>query len=176
MTLAGANSLHKRLDPLPTQALVAVADCSPVQHIAERSRIKQGVIRMEVMLHLSPKIPGSRAGEVFEQYHQFFVSVGIIDAERNVLWKIGSLIKAGKKERKRKPYKKGRVVGVVAVVVILATIVPAVPVAATVPSIGVVPLTPVSVVPITPVIVAVVIPATAVVNGGMTRMAVTSLR
>jgi hypothetical protein len=155
-----------------------------VQHIAERSRIKQGVIRMEVMLHLSPKIPGSRAGEVFEQYHQFFVSVGIIDAERNVLWKIGSLIKAGKKERKRKPYKKGRVVGVVAVVVILATIVPAVPVAATVPSIGVVPLTPVSVVPvtsvsvvpITPVIVAVVIAATAVVNGGMTRMAVTSLR
>ena len=155
-----------------------------MQHIAERSRIKQGVIRMEVMLHLSPKIPGSRAGEVFEQYHQFFVSVGIIDAERNVLWKIGSLIKAGKKERKRKPYKKGRVVGVVAVVVILATIVPAVSVAATVPSIGVVPLTPVivvpvtsaSVVPITLVIVAVVIPATAVVNGGMTRMAVTSLR
>jgi hypothetical protein len=44
MTLAGANSLHQRLDPLPTQALVAVADCSPVQHKAERSRIKQGVI------------------------------------------------------------------------------------------------------------------------------------
>jgi len=40
-----------------------------------------------------------------------------------------NLIKAGKKERNRKPYKEGRVVGVVSAVVILATLVPALPVA-----------------------------------------------
>ena len=68
-----------------------------------------------------------------------------------------NLIEAGKKERNRKPYKEGRVVGVVAAVVILAAIIPTVPVAGAVPSVGVVPLTPARVVPMTPVIVAVVI-------------------
>jgi len=68
-----------------------------------------------------------------------------------------NLIEAGKKERNRKPYKEGRVVGVVAAVVILAAIVPAVPIAGAVPSVGVVPLPPASVVAMTPVIVAVVI-------------------
>ena len=60
-----------------------------------------------------------------------------------------NLIKAGKKERNRnrKPYKEGRVVGVVSAVVILATIIPALPVAGAV--------TPASVVPITPVVISV---------------------
>jgi hypothetical protein len=53
------------------------------------------------------------------------------------------LIKARKKERKRKPYKERRVIGVVAAVVILATIIPALPIAATVPPVGALPLTPV---------------------------------
>jgi hypothetical protein len=85
-----------------------------------------------------------------------------------------NLIKAGKKERNRnrKPYKEGRVVGVVSAVVILATIIPALPVAGAVTPVGVVALTPASVVPITPVIVAVVISVTA----GMTGMDGTSLR
>jgi hypothetical protein len=87
---------------------------------------------------------------------------------------------AGKKERdrnrNRKSYEEGRVVGVVSAVVILATIIPAVPVTGTVPPVIVVPLTPVSVVPITPAIVAVVISVTAGMNGGMTGMDGTSLR
>ena len=138
---------------------------------------------MEVMLHLSPKIPDSRAAEVsYSTIDLCFRWYNRRGEERSLEnW---MLIKAGKKERKRKPDKKGRVIGVVAAVVILATIIPAMPVAATVPSIGVVPLTPMIVVPVTsasvvsiaPVIIAVVIPATAVVNGGMTRMAVPSLR
>ena len=96
------------------------------------------------------------------------------------------LVEAGKKERNRdrKPYKEGRVVGVVAAVVILAAIVPTAPVAAAVPSvgiiplppIGVVPIPPVSVVPIPPVIVAVVISVAARMNGGTTGMDGTSLR
>ena len=88
-----------------------------------------------------------------------------------------NLIEAGKKERNRdrKPYKEGRVVGVVAAVVILAAIVPAVPIAGAVPSVGVVPLTPARVVPMTPVIVAVVISVAAGMNGGMTGMDGTSL-
>src|SRR5271165_4956737 len=69
-----------------------------------------------------------------------------------------NLIKPGKKERNRKPYKEGRVVGVVSAVVILATIIPALPVAGavtpvvvvTLTAVVVVTLTPVSVVPITP--------------------------
>src|SRR5271165_1075861 len=71
-----------------------------------------------------------------------------------------NLIEAGKKERNRnrKPYKEGRVVGVVSAVVILATIIPALPVAGavtpvvvvTLTAVVVVTLTPVSVVPITP--------------------------
>ena len=87
-----------------------------------------------------------------------------------------NLIKAGKKEGNRKPYKEGRVVGVVSAVVILATIIPALPVAGAVTPVVVVTLTPVSVVPITPVIVAVVISVTAGMNGGMTGMDGTSLR
>ena len=85
---------------------------------------------------------------------------------------------AGKKERNRnrEPYKEGRVVGVVSAVVILATIIPALPVAGAVTPVGVVPLTPASVVPITPVIIAVVISATAGMNGGMTGMGGTSSR
>ena len=103
---------------------------------------------------------------------------------------------AGKKERdrnrNRKPYKEGRIVGVVSAVVILATIISAVPVTGAVPSVGVVPLTsvgvvpltpigvvpiaPISVVPIAPAIVAVVISVTAGMNGGMTYMDGTSLR
>jgi hypothetical protein len=96
-----------------------------------------------------------------------------------------SLIEAGKKERNRnrKPYKKGRVEGVVATVVILAAIVPTAPVAGAVPSVGVVPLTavgvvsltPMSVVPVTPVIVAVVISLAAGMNGGMTSVDRTGL-
>ena len=94
-----------------------------------------------------------------------------------------NLIEAGKKERNRKPYKEGRVVGVVAAVVILAAIVPAVPIAGAVPSVGVVPLTPVSVVPLTPasvvamtpVIVGVIISVAARMNGGMTGMDGTGL-
>ena len=31
-----------------------------MQHIAERDRIKQRIIRVEVTLHLLPKIPGSQ--------------------------------------------------------------------------------------------------------------------
>ena len=102
------------------------------------------------------------------------------------LWQLGALIEAGKKERNRdrKPYKEGRVVGVVAAVVILAAIVPTAPIAGAVPSIGVVPLpsvgvvplTPASVVPITPVIVAVVISVAAGMNGGMTGMDGAGLR
>src|SRR5271157_5402119 len=82
-----------------------------------------------------------------------------------------NLIKAGKKERNRnrKPYKEGRVVGVVSAVVILATIIPALPVAGAVTPVGVVALTPASVVPITPVIVAVVISVTAGMNGTSLR-------
>jgi hypothetical protein len=38
-----------------------------VQHIAERNRIKQRIIRLEVTLHLLPKIPGSR--ETGESFH-----------------------------------------------------------------------------------------------------------
>jgi hypothetical protein len=101
-------------------------------------------------------------------------------------WELGALIEAGKKERNRdrKPYKEGRVVGVVAAAVILAAIVPTAPVAGAVPSVGVVPsppvavvpLTPVSVVPIAPVIVAVVVSVAAGMNGGMTGMDGTSLR
>ena len=86
-----------------------------------------------------------------------------------------NLIEAGKKERNRKPYKEGRVVGVVAAVVILAAIVPAVPIAGAVPSVGVVPLTPVSVVAMTPVIVGVIISVAARMNGGMTGMDGTGL-
>ena len=93
-----------------------------------------------------------------------------------------NLIEAGKKERNRKPYKKGRVVGVVAAVVILAAIVPAVPIAGAVPSVGVVPspvsvvpLTPASVVAMTPVIVGVIISVAARMNGGMTGMDGTGL-
>jgi|ERR1700720_2429644 hypothetical protein len=102
------------------------------------------------------------------------------------LWQLGALIEAGKKERNRdrKPYKEGRVVGVVTAVVILAAIVPTAPIAGAVPSIGVVPLpsvgvvplTPASVVPITPVIVAVVISVAAGMNGGMTGMDGAGLR
>ena len=89
-----------------------------------------------------------------------------------------NLIKVGKKERNRnrRPYKEGRVVGVVSAVVISATIIPAVPVAGAVTPVGVVTLTPASVVPITPVIVAMVISVTAGLNGGMTAMDGTSLR
>src|ERR1700730_17605626 len=87
-----------------------------------------------------------------------------------------NLIEAGKKERNRKPYKEGRVVGVVAAVVILAAIVPTTPVAGAVPSVGVVPLPPVGVVPITPVIVAAVISVAAGMNGVMIGMHGASLR
>ena len=98
---------------------------------------------------------------------------------------VWNLIEAGKKERNRnrKPYKEGRVVGVVAAVVILAAIVPAMPIAGAVPSVGVVPLPPVSVVPLTPasvvamapVIVGVIISVAARMNGGMTGMDGTGL-
>jgi hypothetical protein len=102
------------------------------------------------------------------------------------LTELKALIEAGKKERNRnrKPYKEGRVVGVVAAVVILAAIVPTTPVAGAVPSVGVVPLppvgvvplTPASVVPITPVIVAAVISVAAGMNGVMIGMHGASLR
>jgi hypothetical protein len=95
-----------------------------------------------------------------------------------ISWELGALIEAGKKERNRdrKPYKEGRVVGVVAAVVILAAIVPTAPVAGAVPSVGVVPLTPASVVPIASVIVPVIISVAAGMNGGMTSVDGTSLR
>jgi hypothetical protein len=91
--------------------------------------------------------------------------------------RIWNLIEAGKKERNRnrKPYKEGRVVGVVAAVVILAAIVPAVPIAGAAPSVGVVPLTPASVVAMAPVIVGVIISVAARMNGGMTGMDGTGL-
>jgi hypothetical protein len=68
------------------------------------------------------------------------------------LWELGALIEAGKKERNRdrKAYKEGRVVGVVATVVKLAAIVPTAPVAGAVLSVGIVPLPPVGVVPLPP--------------------------
>ena len=107
------------------------------------------------------------------------------------LTELKALIEAGKKERNRKPYKEGRVVGVVAAVVILAAIVPTAPVTGAVslvgvvplPSVGVVPLPPVgvvplarsSVIPITSAIIAVVISVAAGMNGGMTGMDGTSL-
>jgi hypothetical protein len=40
IALASADSLHQRLDPLPTYSLVVIADRLPVQHIAKRNRIK----------------------------------------------------------------------------------------------------------------------------------------
>jgi hypothetical protein len=63
MTFASSNSLHQGFDPLPTQLFVAFADRAPVQHISERDRIKQGIIRVEVMLHLLPKcsVPKNKA-------------------------------------------------------------------------------------------------------------------
>ena len=60
MTLSGSNSLHQGLDPLPTQLFVAIADRPPVQQITERNRIKQRIIRVEVTLHLLPKMLGSQ--------------------------------------------------------------------------------------------------------------------
>ena len=59
MTLASSNFLHQGFEPLPTQLFVAFADRPPVQHKAERDRIKQRIIRVEVTFHLLPKIPGS---------------------------------------------------------------------------------------------------------------------
>jgi hypothetical protein len=107
-------------------------------------------------------------------------------ATHNVVFEAGhfiglgnwNLIEAGNEERNRnrKPYKEGRVVGVVAAAVILAAVVPTTPVAGAVPSVGVVPLSPVAVVPVTPVIVAMVIRVAAGMNGGMTGMDGTSLR
>jgi hypothetical protein len=61
MTLASSNSLHQGLDPLPTYLFVAIADRPPVQHITERNRIKQRIIRVEIMFHLLPKILGSQS-------------------------------------------------------------------------------------------------------------------
>ena len=51
MTFASSNSLHQGPDTLPTQQFVAFADRPPVQQIAERSRIKQRIIRVEVVFH-----------------------------------------------------------------------------------------------------------------------------
>jgi hypothetical protein len=60
MTLASSNSLHQGLDPLPTQLFVAISDRPPVQQITERNRIKQRIIRVEVALHLLPKMLASQ--------------------------------------------------------------------------------------------------------------------
>ena len=61
MTLASSNSLHQGLDPLPTQLFVAISERPPVQQITERNRIKQRIIRVEVALHLLPKMLGSQS-------------------------------------------------------------------------------------------------------------------
>lgn len=180
MTLASSNTLEQGLDPLPTYMFVAFADRSPVQHITKRNRIKQRIIRVEVMFHLLNKMLGSRKpGESFREE---------IRSQRKRISLANWNLIAGKKERNRdrdrKPYKEGRVVGVVSAVVILAPIVPSMPVTGAVPSVGVVPLTPVgvvpitpaSVVPITPVIVAVEISVTAGMNSGVTGMDGASLR